>query len=293
VRSALDCIPCFARQALDAARMASDDPAIHEDIVREILPWIAEADLSQSPPRFAQHIHRRLRALTATADPHHEAKARHNQMALSLLAELKTEIARAPRPLETAVRLAIAGNVIDMGAKTDVTDWDLRQAIAQALSQPVTGDCEDFCRAADTAGSILYLTDNAGEIAFDRLLIEQLGPHRVTVAVRGAPVINDATLADASVVGLDEIATVIDNGSDAPGTILADCSPEFQRRYADSDLVIAKGQGNFESLSDESRDVFFLFKVKCQVVADHVGAPPGTHLLKRSRSCSTTDGERT
>jgi uncharacterized protein with ATP-grasp and redox domains len=282
VRSSLDCIPCFVRQALDATRLVSDDPAFHEAVVREMLCWMSEADLSESPPSFAQRIHRRLRAITGIDDPHREAKQLQNQMALSLLPKLRAAVVQAPQPMEVAVRLAISGNVVDMGVTTEVAETDLRQAIAQALSEPVVGPHRELSRAAEAAARILYLTDNAGEIAFDRLLIEQLGPRRVTVAVRGGPVINDATRADASAVGLDQIATVIDNGSDAPGTILTDCSEEFQRRFAESDLVIAKGQGNFESLSDEPRDIFFLFKVKCQVVANHVGTPVGTLLLTRT-----------
>jgi len=195
--------------------------------------------------------------------------------------------------LEAAVRLAIAGNVVDMGVNTDISESDLRRAMAQALNEPVAGQLDDFYLAVERAGSILYLTDNAGEIAFDRLLIERLDPDRVIVAVRGAPVINDATTEDARAVDLDQITTVVNNGSDAPGTLLADCSSEFRHRYADSDLVIAKGQGNFESLSNELRDIFFLFKVKCQVIADHAGAPPGTHLVKRSRYHSAKQGDNT
>jgi len=130
----------------------------------------------------------------------------------------------------------------------------------------------------------MYLADNAGEIAFDRLLIEKISPERVTLVVRGAPVINDATLADAQAVGLDKIVEIIDNGSDAPGTILSDCSREFQRLYTDADLIIAKGQGNFETLNNEPGNLFFLFKVKCPLVADLVNQPIGTQMLVQSRS---------
>jgi len=114
------------------------------------------------------------------------------------------------------------------------------------------------------------------------LLIEQLSSVPVTVAVRGAPIINDATRADAQTVGLQEIAEIVDNGSDAPGTILQDCNEEFIRCFTEADLIIAKGQGNFETLSDERRNIFFLFKAKCPVIAARVGQPIGTHVLMRS-----------
>jgi hypothetical protein len=128
----------------------------------------------------------------------------------------------------------------------------------------------------------LYLADNAGEIVFDGLLIAQLPRDRVTLAVRGAPILNDATLEDARAAGLGEMALLVDNGSDAPGTLLDECGPVFREAYRQADLVIAKGQGNFESLSGEGGTIFFLFSVKCPVIADHSGHPQGTQVLLRS-----------
>ncbi len=134
-------------------------------------------------------------------------------------------------------------------------------------------------QAAARAGRILYLADNAGEIVFDRLLVEALAPQRVTLAVRGTPVLNDATAADARAVGLTEICEVIDNGSDAPGTVLEDCSREFRQRFSTADLIIAKGQGNFETLSEAPGNIFFLFKVKCPVIATRTGLPEEAQVL--------------
>jgi uncharacterized protein with ATP-grasp and redox domains len=282
MKTSLDCIPCFVRQTLEAARLASTDSAVHERIVREVLRWTSEMDLSQPPPVMAQRIHRQLRKIAESDDPYKEAKERFNRMALDLVPELRTEIEAAEDPLMTAVRLAIAGNVIDMGVNGNVTESDVRRSIDQALAEPFIGDGNRFQQAVIEAGSILYLADNAGEIVFDRLLIEQLSPARVTLAVRGAPIINDATTADARAAGLYDIVEVIDNGSDAPGTILEDCSEDFVRRFTEADLILAKGQGNFETLSEDPRNVYFLFKVKCPVTAAHVALPLGTHVLARS-----------
>ena len=149
----------------------------------------------------------------------------------------------------------------------------------------------DFDNAVANAQRILYLTDNAGEIVFDRLLIEQLEPAQVTVAVRGRPIINDATLADARAVGLHELVEIIDNGSDAPGTLLDDCSQEFKRRFRAADLIIAKGQGNYETLSQERRNIYFLFKAKCSVIAEHAGVALGTHVLLRHFPVQHAQGE--
>jgi uncharacterized protein with ATP-grasp and redox domains len=288
MKTSLDCIPCLLRQALDAARFVSADPAVHEQIIRDVLCGTGEMDLSQSAPAMAQRIHRRLRQVTGVDDPYREKKDRQNSLALELIPALRADVKAAGDPLLMAARLAIAGNVIDLGINGNLAEADVRRAIGNALTEPFFGDMDGFQQAAREARSILYLADNAGEIAFDRLLIEQLSPERVTLAVRGAPVINDATRVDAQAVGLDKIVEVIDNGSDAPGTILRDCYPDFRRRFAHADVIIAKGQGNFETLSDAPGNLFFLFKVKCPVIAEHVGQPVGTQVMVKKKSTTET-----
>jgi uncharacterized protein with ATP-grasp and redox domains len=289
MKTSLDCIPCILRQSLDAARLVSTNPSVHEHIIRDALSWAGEMDLNQSPPAMVQRIHRRLREISGVDDPYRETKDWQNRVAMELIPTLRAEVESASDPLLMAARLAIAGNVIDMGSNGDLTEADVRQALNQAFTEPFFAEQDRFREAIAQAKSILYLADNAGEIAFDRLLVEQLLPERVTFVVRGGPVINDATLTDARTVGLDTIVEVIDNGSDAPGTILKDCRQEFRHRFANADLIIAKGQGNFETLSNESGNIFFLFKVKCLVVADLVSQPIGTQILVHSRSLSDND----
>jgi hypothetical protein len=288
MKTALDCIPCLIRQALDAARAASPDPTVWERMVKDCMRLIDAMDLDQSPPVVAQRIHRRVRELLGVEDPYREAKQRQNRMALAMLPELKTRVDSAADPWLMAMRLAIAGNVIDTGVQGDVSSDDVRQSIHQALRETFIGDAETLRQAAKKARRILYLADNAGEVVFDRLLIERLSPMRVTVAVRGAPVINDATLADARAAGLHKIVEVIDNGSDAPGTLLDDCSPEFCRRFDEADLILAKGQGNYETLCDHTHNVFFLFQAKCLVIADRLQTPLGTHMVAAARDGAAT-----
>ncbi|HBO45688.1 MAG TPA: hypothetical protein DD670_17530 [Planctomycetaceae bacterium] len=184
----------------------------------------------------------------------------------------------------TAVRLAIAGNVMDLGVKGGLNESEIRVSIEQSLDEPLDGDTIAFAAAVRESQNILYLTDNLGEIVFDRLLIERMPREKTTVAVRGAPVINDATLEDAKAAGLTDLVYVIDNGSDAPGTILHDCSDYFQRRFADADLIIAKVQGNYETLRESSKQVYFLLRVKCPVIARDVGCPVGRMVLQPSRT---------
>jgi len=284
MNTSLDCLPCFVRQALAAVRMVSADSAVHEQIIREVLINISRMDLESTPAVFAQGLHRRIREIVGRTDPYREAKDRQNRLALALLPGLKDEITASPDPLITAARLAVAGNVIDLGAPGEISEARVRESIARALAEPLAGEQDGFRETILSARTILYLTDNAGEIAFDRLFIERLGPARVTAAVRGAPIINDATLIDARAVGLDRIVEVIDNGSDAPGTLLQDCSPEFRRRFAAADLVLAKGQGNFETLGRHPGNIGFLFKVKCPVIAERTGAPVGAHVWVRANA---------
>ncbi|MFW6153591.1 MAG: damage-control phosphatase ARMT1 family protein [Planctomycetota bacterium] len=279
MQTALECVPCFARQALEAARVVTDDPVVHERLLRDVLRTAAEMDLSQCPPVVAQRIHRTLRELTGVADPYRADRERFNRVALDLMGELTRLVRRAADPFATALRVAIAGNVIDLGVNGTITEAEILASIRRVMDEPFHGDVDAIRDAVGRAERILYLADNAGEIVFDRLLIEQLPPGRVTVAVRGGPILNDATRADADVAGLAEVAEVIDNGSDAPGTVLGDCSETFREHYDRADLVIAKGQGNFETLSDEDASIYFLLKAKCPVIADHVGLPIGTLIV--------------
>lgn len=279
MKMTLDCIPCFIRQALDAARIVSDDPIVHAKILNEVLQWACSVDLQQPAPVIGQRIHRRLREIVKRDDPYRPAKDHQNRMALAMMPDLRARVTASANPLDMAMRVAIAGNVIDLGVPGSVTEDKIQETVEKCLSEPLVGDQKKFFAAAAQAKKILYITDNAGEIVFDRLLIEQLKPERVTVAVRGAPAINDATMQDAIAAELDQIAKVIDNGSDAPGTVLEDCSPEFRRHFAEADLIISKGQGNFETLSDEPGNIYFLFKAKCKVISEHAGVELGSHVV--------------
>lgn len=285
MKTSLDCIPCLLRQSLEAVRFVTNDVAVHEQAVRDILHMMAELDLRLSPPAVAQVVHRRLRRLTGHRDPYRQAKDRFNRLALDLLPGLLARTAAAEDPFKLALRLAIAGNVIDLGVNGQLNETEVLHAVEYALAEPFIGDVDAFRRAVSEAATILYLADNAGEIIFDRLLIEQLPTERVTLVVRGGPVINDATLRDAREANLHEIVEVIDNGSDAPGTIIENCSQTFREQFERADLIIAKGQGNFETLAETQANIFFLLKVKCPVIAANVGREVGTHVLLKHGAC--------
>ena len=280
MQTQLDCLPCFLRQALDAARQATAAEDIQRAVLIRVCDAIRHVDVRRQPPAMAQQIHRIIRA-TVGEDPYREIKEQMNRLGVKLRERLRERVESAADPFAAAVRLAIAGNCIDYGARSHVTARGVARTIETALDRPIHGSVTALHRAARRARRILYLADNAGEIALDGLLIEQLPRGRVTVAVRGSPVINDATLEDAHAVGLAQWATLIDNGSDAPGTLLNDCSAEFRTVFARADLIIAKGQGNFESLAvTRGRPIFFLLIPKCPLVARHLGAPEDTLVVR-------------
>jgi len=282
MKTYFDCIPCFVRQAVDSVRRATDDETVHEQVLRQALLAISQMDLRESPPAMGYKIHRFIRERVGENDPYREMKDLSNQLALELYPSLQSRVAHSPDPLETAIRLAIAGNIMDVAVKGDVGQIDVHESIEDALAGPLDGDVAGFADAVSSAQSILYLADNAGEIVLDRLLIERLPLDKVTVAVRGAPVINDATMDEARVAGLTELVEVIDNGVDVPGTILEKCSAAFRKRFAEADLIIAKGQGNYETLSNTDRRIFFMLKVKCPVIGKDIGHEVGAVVLRDS-----------
>jgi len=294
MKTYIDCIPCLVKQALSAVRLATVDEIVQERGLREILSKISELDLASSPPAMGGEMHRLIRSLTGKDDPYQELKQEYNRFALSSYPRLKELVRTSDQPLETAARLAIAGNIIDFGANLDIDQVMVDQTIQQSLTEPLFGDMAAFSQAVSGAGNILYLADNTGEIVFDRLLIEAIGPEKVILAVRGGPVINDATMADARFCGLTDIVRVIDNGTDIPGTILPACSRSLVRAFEAADLIIAKGQGNYETLSDnvDGHDIFFLFKTKCPVAARDIGCQVGRCVVARKTPEGVSARER-
>ena len=276
MRTFIDCVPCFVNQALAAARMVSQDEAVHERVLRRVLDAGSRIPFDRSPPHIGREIHRIIREETASADPYADIKRRSTETALDHLDDARTRVEAAADPFEAATRFAIAGNIMDFALAATWDGTRVEEALEAALTRKMDiSDVGKLKEAVREAASILYIGDNAGEIVLDRLLLEQLPPGRVKFAVKGAPVINDATRDDAEASGISGVAEVVDTGSDAPGVIFDDCSPEFSDLFSLADVVIAKGQANYETLCDCGREVFFLTQVKCPVIARDTGAPVG------------------
>ena len=276
MRASLDCYPCFFIQTLRTARMATSDEKTILQILHEVSTTLPRIPFNVTPPEIGREVYRIISQRTGMEDPYKEVKDRCIREALSLYPELKRLVESSEDRLMTAVRLAIAGNVIDFG--TD-SSFDLTEELETILSQDfAVNHFKKFCEVLKQARNILYLADNAGETVFDRLLIEEMDKPVIYV-VREMPIINDATREDALLSGLDKVSEITSSGCDTPGTILKFCSDEFLETYRSANLIISKGQGNYEALSDEERPLFFLLKVKCQVVARDLGVKNGSIIL--------------
>jgi uncharacterized protein with ATP-grasp and redox domains len=285
MKAYLDCYPCFLAQTLKTARFVTSDEGVLRKILDEVGLALAGRSLDVPPPVISQAVYRIIANRLGVRDPYETIKQACIRLALSLVPRLKSLIAESPDRLWTAAKIAIAGNVIDFGANAD---FDLKTDVDRILAQdPAVNHYPEFRERLDKAGRILYLADNAGETVFDRLFIEELGKP-VIYAVRQSPVINDALYADAVESGIGEAANIISSGVGTPGTVLAFCSNEFLEVYRSSDLIISKGQGNFEALSDEDRPIFFLLKIKCDVVARHLGRSKGDIVLMSSKAARST-----
>lgn len=285
VRTELECLPCFMRQISRTLGYAGVNGDRGRDITRRAERIIENASFDQAPARVSTLLHRLIR-LESGVDPYAQVKDEYNRIALEKLpAARKLVLEHGEDHLAGSVRAAIAGNVIDFGIYDTV---DLDRALHDAFHLPLSEAAyADFSRAVQNARTVLYLCDNAGEIVFDRVLIDTLRGmgRKVIAAVKGAPVINDATLDDARSAGLPASASlVIDNGNDGIGTLLELCSEPFREAYRSADLIISKGQANYETLAGE-RDprTFFLFMVKCSVVAKALDREQGDIILMSNR----------
>ena len=256
------CIPCFISQTISVMEMLKLDDEQRDKTLRTVLHRMSTIDFDLSPPAMAREIHSLLRQVSGNNDPYLTAKQRDQELALKLIPQLEQQVLIAENKLHAAVLLAIAGNSIDHGVYHGMSVDQVLTSIEQGLNTPLIGDIEQFSAAINSAQSIVYLGDNAGEIVLDKLLIEQLPLEKTTFVVRGGPILNDALRVDAEQAGITELVPVIDNGDNSPGTILEYCSAEFNELFNSADLIIAKGQGNFETLSENPANIFFLLKAK-------------------------------
>ncbi len=272
MKAFLDCIPCIVQQGLRTARLVTSDEEVHRRVVVRLLSELGGADLSATPMELGQIAQRVAREVSDCPDAYATIRKDSNAEALRLYPRLKQIVAGADDALLAATKIAIAGNIIDFGAPAQ--DFDVEATLDRVLESTFAIDhYELFAQRLRSVSNLLYLADNAGEIVFDRVLVEHIPAEHIVVAVKSEPFINDALMEDARTTGLTDVAHVIE----VP--IYPDTSPQFEEAWGNAELIIAKGQANYEAYSDADGPLFFLLLAKCDFVAQHIGVNNGDMIL--------------
>ena len=274
-----ECITCIIAQVKNVTNMFHLSEEKREEAMRDTHAYLAGANYEGCTPESMGELWQILLRHVGEKDPYAAIKSLCNQEAMKMLPATREKIARAKDPFTVALKYAIAGNLIDYGLEHPVSIEEQNAQIdAIANTAFSIDDSDKLLRVMEHVKTMLYLGDNAGEIVFDKLLIEQIRKRfpqiDLAFVVKGSPVLNDVTRADADEAGMHEVARVIDNGDASPGTVLQRTSEAFQSAFADADVILSKGQGNYESLSGvDKENLFFLFTAKCDTVCVEAGVP--------------------
>jgi len=282
-----ECIPCIINQGLKIAKVHNLSDEKTEKMIKESMQHLIEQDFSKSPPQLAKKTYEIINKHLDNNDPYKEMKVFYNNEIMKIADNLKKIISENDNSFLTAVKFVIAGNLIDFGAKHTFNKDSVLDFISKVEDKKLVIDNSGkLFKQLSSAKKVLYIGDNCGEIVFDKIFIEYLQKIFPSIdfhfGVRGRPVINDITIDDAVDVGIDKIATVISNGDGAPGTVLEDVTDEFRKLFMEVDVIIAKGQGNYETLNNVNKDnLFSLFMAKCNIVADDLKVPQMSLICKK------------
>ena len=280
MKTQFECIPCIVNSYLRLVDTNVIPESRQEVILRQLLQYLSRVDYDQSPPMLGRTLHRMIRDFLQDPDPYSQLKQNYNHMILDLYPSFKEMVESSEDSFDTAMRLAIAGNVIDFGAKYQ---FDVMETINNVMEGELAIDDSSSLRdALEQAQTLLYIGDNCGEIVLDKLFLETLEVPQKYFVVRESPVINDITWEDAKMTRMDEVATIITTGDDSPGAVWEFASKEFKDHYNKADVVISKGQGNLEGLIDVPHDhLYFLLVTKCDLIAERIGSQKGNFVVKR------------
>lgn len=279
-----ECLSCIFGQAIRTSKVASDNPAEWEEVIRRLAGRVKEMDLDRdTPAAVSQHVYDIVSEITGNADPYQFMKAETNRQAKDLLPTLEKLVFTSDDPLSSAVHMAVAGNIIDFGINPDLkVERDVLPIAEQTFA---IDDIEQFRRDIRPEAKILYIADNSGEIIFDRVLAEELLElgTEVTFSVKSSPIINDVTMEDAEFAGITDIVKVIGTGSGHMGVNWEHASDEFRDCFSRADIIISKGHANFETLSEFTANIYFLLKTKCVCVARELGVNLGDIVFKKQK----------
>lgn len=267
------CLPCVVNQAIKVANITG----IHkkEELLREVFTYLSKMDFEITTPEIIGEIFSITKKYTNNPDPYKETRDYYNTLFLKLLSEFEKKVEQAENSFQLAIRYAIVGNIIDFNPIHNTLLEDISGYFEKMESSELAiDDSKMLMEDILNADNLLYLGDNCGEICMDKLFlkkIKELNPNvKIFFGVRGKPVVNDSIAEDAYAVGIDEYAKIIDNGDGSLGTVLNRTSVEFREVYKKADVVIAKGQANYECLSEENKNIYFLLMTKCDVIAKDI-----------------------
>lgn len=288
------CKYCLIRSTEKVVARLDLDNSKKDLLINRLFCELAEDKTDFLIPEVAASLHRIIKDFSGVEDPCFEEKDMCNRLAENYYQKLQILTETGENIFETAVRISIAGNIMDMAAVPDFMDKSsekMNEVLKSVLEADFAiNDVVQLQKAIKKAKTILVLGDNCGEIVFDRLLLETINKPKVYYAVKDKPVMNDATKEDAYAVGLDRYCTIISNGYDAPSTILNKCSDEFIEIYRKADVIISKGQGNLEGLfNEEDSRLFFLLMVKCPVIAESINVPVKSFIVMNSITQKTNN----
>ncbi|MBN1422363.1 MAG: DUF89 family protein [Planctomycetes bacterium] len=274
------CLPCCLSRALRMCQLVTEDDWLHRKVLGEVMATLAETRHDAAPAELAHEVLRRTARTLGVSDPYADRKALWNEEVLGAEEGIREEIAGAGDPLAAALAASAAANVFDSELEGDPDVAAIRVAAARA---ELAGEAiEDFRSDLEKARQILFIHDSAVEILLDRILIERIGPERVTSVVRAVPVVADAVEADAARAGFNPGGGIVDPGIDCLGLPLSQCTNRFREIVGRSDLIVAKGQACYETLAGVGVPLYFLLRVKCAVMAEELGLSIGDLVLERA-----------
>ena len=283
MKSKPDCIPCYLKQVLSTAVEVTDNPSELWKVLVESAKIIPQLSMNSSPAENSTYAVWKVNEILGCKDPFAEKKKFYNEKALSMYPELIKIVDSSEDKIDASAKLAVVGNIIDLGISANI---DIESTINEVFSDGFTiNHIEYFKEDLKSAKRVLYLGDNAGEVVFDKVFIEEIKKSgaEVIFAVRSKPVLNDVTMIDAIDVGLDKVAEVIETGSPMIGIVLETCSDEFIKFFNTADIIISKGQGNFETLDETDANIYFILKAKCSVVAQRLSVKFGDVMLIKNK----------
>jgi len=280
MKTRLDCIPCIVNSYLRLAETGVIPESRQKEIMRRLLKFLSQVEYDQSPPVLGRKLHSLIREILQNPDPYHHIKENYNGMMLDLYSSFEELVDSSSDPFDTAMRMAIAGNVIDFGSQYQ---FDVMDTINGVMGAKLAIDDSLHLRNdLKHATTLLYIGDNCGEIVLDKLFLGSINLPQMYFVVRSGPIINDVTSVDAKMVGLEKVAKVITTGDDAPGAVWESTSREFKNHFTNADIVISKGQGNLEGLIDVPHNhIYFLLITKCDLIAERIGTRKGEFVIKK------------